>query len=147
MWDGSLRSRLHEDAPKSTNRCGTLPRFQRTAEVIIDNPQNPLYNKTSNQLLKDLQRQFEERPVLRDNVDVVRIRSGDKVYEFNVKRSKAGEFLFINAPSVPKPKKVSEVEQLNPNLLASETQTQSDNPVAIQQSLPERQAQNQPEIG
>jgi hypothetical protein len=25
MWDGSLRSRLHEDAPKSTNRCGTLP--------------------------------------------------------------------------------------------------------------------------
>jgi hypothetical protein len=121
--------------------------FQRTAEVIIDNPQNSLYDKTSNQLLKDLQQRFEERPVLRENVDVVRIRSGDKVYEFNVKRSKTGEFLFINAPSVPKPQKISEVEQLNPNLLASEIQAQSVNPVAIQQSSPERQAQNQPEIG
>jgi hypothetical protein len=33
MWNGSLRSRLHEDAPKSTNRYGTLP---GSAVVLAD---------------------------------------------------------------------------------------------------------------
>jgi hypothetical protein len=115
--------------------------FQRTAEIIIDNAQNPLYDKTPNQLIKVLQKKFKGNDVLQDHVDLVRIRAGDKVYEFSVSRSKAGEFQFINAAS---PKKLSELPQSSSTEMASESQSEGTIQVASQ---PPQDSQNQPEIG
>jgi hypothetical protein len=116
-------------------------RFQRTAEIIIDNPKNPLYDKKPNQLLKELQEQFSANPTLQEHVDMVRIRAGDKVYEFGVSRSKSGDFKFINAPS---PKKLSELPQSTSTEIASESQSEGTIQVATQ--LPQ-ESQNQIEIG
>ncbi len=119
-------------------------RFQRTAEIIIDNPENPLYNKTPNQLLKKLQKKFEGNNALQDHVDLVRIRAGDKVYEFGISRSKNGEFQFINAPS---PKKLSELPQSNSTEMASENQSEGTMGTIQVASQPPQELQNHPEIG
>jgi hypothetical protein len=118
-----LKGSRGEQVPKDINGKS----FQRTAEIMIDNSNNPLYNKTPNQLLQDLRQQFGKNAILRENVDVVRVRNGSGVSEFKVKRSKTGEFQFINSPSQSQPQKTSELEQSDSNLIASENQVESDN--------------------
>jgi hypothetical protein len=127
---GQLTGDKGEQVPRDIS--GKL--FQRTAEIIIDNPKNPLYEKTPNQLLKELQKRFGENEILRKNIDSVRVRSGSGVNEFNVKRSKTGDFQFINAPSQSKPQKVSEAEQPDSNIVASGEQSEGSDQVALHQS-------------
>jgi hypothetical protein len=102
--------------------------FRRVTEVIVNSPQNPLHNKTSNQMAEFLQGEFKNNSTLRENVDAVRITNQSGVHEFKVIRSeRTHEFQFV-APATTQPRQVSQVEtQPQPIQIAQQ-------PVNVQQA-------------
>ncbi|MGF1603722.1 MAG: hypothetical protein ACFCU8_17205 [Thermosynechococcaceae cyanobacterium] len=81
--------------------------YHRATELIINNPKNPLYDQSPNQLTNFLEQQFKDRK-LQENIDSVRITNQKGMHEFRVIRSdRTGRFQFISPGKIEQPRQVS----------------------------------------